>query len=419
MKSSETSFITLTVVAQVVLMAVTWPLWFSRTDYPAIPVFTSAVCFPIWLDQALSTMLIAGCVAFAVLQFQSIGRSSRIAAATSWLTASTGCCCFILFCCVALVVLDQHRLQPWHWLTILLLAEHCVLNSKDFRKVARVTLATIYIFAAASRFGPDVAAGMSGNVLKVVLQAANLAEIRPSDPRFFWLASMMNGVEFVIGFALLFQKSRPAAVIAAMLLHLTLIACLSPWGLNHHAGVLVWNLFLMVAIPTLFWNSGDRRRTSKDNSQNHPAGVTTDVTTDVTTVSMMAKGFIAVVVLIPASGLFGFADNWLAWQVYSPRPEVLKLTVDESQIQFLPESLQPFVQAPQPLRSDCSIRLDRWSLHSKLVPIYPEDRFQIATAKWIVDRAVQRGANRAAFKAQLTFPSRFPWWKRRTIDVDF
>ena len=410
MKSSASTFITLTVVAQVVLMVATWSLWFCETDYPQIALLTSAVNLPIWLDQVLSIALIAGCAALVVVHFKSIAVSSKDDSSKFLKTASSGCCCLILSCSGALVVLDQHRLQPWHWLTMLLLAEYIFLNGNHFRKVAKVTLATIYIFAAASRFGPDVAAGMSGNVLKVVLQTLNLPEIRPTESKFFLLATIMNSIEFLIGFALLIQRTRRAAVIAAVLLHLTLVTCLSPWGLNHHAGVLVWNLFLMLAIPALFLSRDHQIATAANDT---PKSAARSFQAN----QFVARLLMAIVVLIPASGLFGFADNWIAWQVYSPRPEVLKLSVDESQIQFLPASLQPFVQPPQPLRSDCPIRLDRWSLHCKQVPIYPEDRFQIATAKQIVRQAQKQGASRAAFKAQLTFPSQFPWWKRSTIDV--
>lgn len=288
---------------------------------------------------------------------------------------------------------------------MLLLAQWTLLDQNDFRRTARVTLATIYVFASLSRFGPDVASGMSGQVLKVILQALNLDQIRPTDSRFQLLATIMNGAELLIGIALLFQRTRKAAVIAAVLLHGTLIACLSPWGLNHHVGVLVWNSFLMLAVPMLFW---------AQNTQH------TEMGTEIATTqfgSWKTRLLVAGIVLIPTAGLFGFTDNWLAWQVYSPRPEVLKLTVDQSSVQYLPESLRPFVQPPQPLQSDCPIRLDRWSLHSKLVPMYPEDRFQIATAKWVVERAVQNGADKAAFQAQLTQPERFPWWKRSTVDV--
>ncbi|MEP3480253.1 MAG: hypothetical protein ABJZ55_13460 [Fuerstiella sp.] len=409
MKLSDSLFITLTVVAQVLLMAATWPLWFCQTDYPQIALLADAANLPIWIDQAFSTALICGCVAVVFAHIKQ-GMSSNADKSAYWRTAAIWSCYWILVCSVASVVLDQHRLQPWHWLTMLLLAEYCLLNGQTFRKVAKVTLATIYLFAAASRFGPDVAAGMSGNVLKVVLQAVNLPELRPTDSRFFVLATIMNSVEFLIGFALLFQRTGRAAVIAAVLLHFILVTCLSPWGLNHRAGVLIWNLFLMLAIPTLFWN------------HNLPAATAANDTTTSAALSFQANQFVArlfmaAVVLIPASGLFGFADNWISWQVYSPRPEVLKLMVDENQIPCLPASLQPFVQPPQPLQSDCSIRLDRWSLHSKQVPIYPEDRFQIATAQWIVRQAVLQGAKPTDFKAELTFPSRFPWWKRSTINV--
>lgn len=425
-------FVALTAVAQIILMAVTWPLWFCDTDYPQIALFTAASGSPILVHQVLSSLLVAGCGLLANSQWKTadqvaasqddIGRKSG-----KWLPTS------ILLCAVGLVILDQHRLQPWHWLTMLLLVEWRLLNASDFLKAARITLATIYVFASVSRFGPDVASGMSGQVLAVILQALDLNLIKPNDGRFVLLATAMNGIECLIGLALLYSGSqnsgtRKAGVVAAVLLHMTLVLCLSPLGLNHHVGVLVWNTFLMLAVPCLFWTELKQTPVESSSVPPSPAHLSPLQPTpqqpqstppqSAHRQSATVKLVIAVVVLIPTAGLFGFADNWLAWQVYSPRPEVLRLTVDIDSVPFLPAMLKPFVQAPAPLQSDCPIRLDRWSLQSKHVPIYPEDRFQIATAKWVVSKAVANGAARSAFKAQLEYPQTFPWWKRKTVDID-
>lgn len=412
MRSIPLHIITLTAAAQICLMAATWPLWFSTTDFPKVAMLSAADGLSKICDQLLSTAMVVACGLLAIKQITGASFKLKKAASlvqvhsTSQLPpnrpdlSDRRSIDIILFCSVALVILDQHRLQPWHWLTMLIMVEFRLLNRGDFLKAVRITVATIYIFASLSRFGPDVASGMSGQVLKVILQAVNLEWIKPTDDRFFLLATAMNAGEFLVGFALLFRATQKAAVIAAVLLHFILILCLSPLGLNHHFAVLVWNTFLMLAVPMLFWATPSQQ-SGKLTSQ----------------LSGKGKLVIAVVVLIPASGMFGFADNWLSWQVYSPRPEVLKLTVHEDSVAFLPASLRPFLQSPQPLQSDCPIRLDLWSLHCKRVPIYPEDRFQIQIARFVVAEAVKNGAAKSAFQAEMKFPSRFPWWHRNTVQV--
>lgn len=402
MRSLPSDFIVLTALAQVILMAVTWPLWFSQTEFPRVALVSALAGLPILLDQMLATSLIAGCVILVVQQLRGRHRESFESGSLNQTISSDdsnanskSLTLLILFCAAALAVLDQHRLQPWHWLTMLLLTQWMLLRTDDFRKTVRVTLATIYMFAALSRIGPNVASGMSGQMLQAILGTVGIETMRPTDNSFFLLATAMNAAEFFIGAALLFDKTRRCGVIGAVLLHGTLSVCLSPIGLNHHVGVLIWNSFLMLAVPVTCWTRIDRKSAL--------SGRATLVT--------------AIVLLIPASGLLGVADNWLAWQVYSPRPEVLKFSIDEESVRFLPESLQQFVQPPQPLQTDCPIRLDRWSLDRKQVPIYPEDRFQIATAKLVVEKSLVNGASREAFKAELEFPNRFPWWNRNSVKV--
>ena len=413
MTSSSSFLIALTAVAQMILMAVTWPLWFSQSEYPMLGIVPLANQLPLWFHQLLSALLMTGCLAIAVLQLRMIqqdksndkptGIALRAAFISRWLVG------LLLFSAVSLVLLDQHRLQPWHWLTFLILTEWTLLNQSDFLKTVRITLATVYIFASLSRFGPDVAAGMSGQVLKVILKTIELEWIQPGDQRFKQLAILMNSAELLIGVTLLFHRIRRAAVVGAVLLHLTLLICLSPLGLNHHAGVLVWNAFLMIIVPVAFWhrNSHSFQTPAAETSTGLPSQ----------RVSRTAKFLIAAVLFIPASALFAVADNWLGWQVYSPRPEILKVTVDERAIRFLPGSLKPFVQPPQPLQTDCVLRLDLWSLHCKSVPVYPEDRLQIATAKFVVAYAVTQGASPTDFKAEIRSPSRFCWWKRSRQNV--
>lgn len=400
MRSSSSGLIALLAIAEVILITVTWPLWFSKTDFPQVALVSSASSIPGFIHQGLSALLVITCLVTAARQVLHLRKPVFQDAADKPSTfdqlRDPKLSAVVLFCAVALAVLDQHRLQPWHWLMILLFTEWLLLDLPDFRKAAAATFASIYLFAALSRFGPDMDSGMSRQILSAILNAAGVNTIKPGSDLFFVLATAMSIMEFAIGIGLLVNKTRRLATLVAMLLHATLILCLSPLGLNHHLGVLVWNGFLLVAVMFLFWPKGG----------------------DASKTSWKGRLAMATVLLIPASGLFGIADNWLSWQVYSPRPEVLKLTVHEDSAKFLPPSLQAFVQPPQLLRSDCPIRLDRWSLQQKLVPGYPEDRFQIAVAKQVVQYAVSKGAERSAFAATMESAVTFPWWRRQTKKID-
>lgn len=396
MQKPETSkLIALVAVAQAMLMISTWPLWMSRTEFPQVAVLPMLDTQPLWLHQAFSIVLLFCCLAVARHNlFPSADSKTQNSSEgpvrflwTGWLFLASG---------LILGMLDQHRFQPWHWLSLLMISSRLILPAKEWRSVARCLLASIYLFAAFSRLGPEVDSEMSGQVLLVILKTAGLNHILPQSSTFFWMAAAMNAAEMTIGVCLLIPRTRRKAIGAAVLLHLVLLICLSPLGLNHQPGVLLWNLFLMVAVVTAF------ARADLDEPIR----------------SSRSRVFVAVIFLIPISGLFAIADNWISWQVYSPRPEVVRLGVREDQIDHLPRSLQPFVMSPLPLQDVCGIRIDRWSLQEKRVPLYPEDRFQIAVVKRIVQKAIQQGARIDDFEASIERPKRFPWWEREVEKLD-
>ena len=80
--------------------------------------------------------------------------------------------------------------------------------------------------------------------------------------------------------------------------------------------------------------------------------------------------------LFPLSGLFGIADNWPAWQLYSTRPETWTLRIKETDVHFLENHIQQHVSGPAPLDDWVVVRLDRWSLAETDSPLYPQGRFQ-------------------------------------------
>ena len=121
----------------------------------------------------------------------------------------------------------------------------------------------------------------------------------------------------------------------------------------------------------------------------------------------------ALIVLLPLSGLFGIADNWPSWQLYSPRPDVVRLYIDEVSVGQLPEHVQPFVGQPAPLDRWCPVRLDRWSLATTRAPLYPEDRFQLT-----VVRAVLQNVPKAAVRITIESAESSAWWHRTTREIN-
>ena len=295
-----------------------------------------------------------------------------------------------------LAVLNQHRLQPWHWLFLLISLQALLLRGEARTLLFRFTIASMYILAAVSRWGADIDSGMSRQVLTVLTKAVGAETLLRSSSFVFGCCVAMTVVEFLTGVLLLTPRLRRFGLGGAIGMHATLIFALSPLGLNHHLGVLAWNAFLLIAVPVLFATRAGTGNEIEDGLASGRARILTTF-----------------VVLFPLSGLCGIADNWLSWQVYSPRPEVVRIHVREDVVAVLPSDLQPFVGQPAPLDVWCPVRIDQWSLKAAAVPMYPEDRFQLAVAGQLMDIV-----DDDAIKVHLNEPQRQPWRKHRVEIVD-
>ncbi|MDG2129375.1 MAG: hypothetical protein P8K08_15355 [Fuerstiella sp.] len=385
----------LLIVAEALLILATWPLWTAVDLFPAVPLFSQLGSVPVIIDQLTLAVLLASTVAYlwsrrtrpdgaAVSAPVNVPQSNFRRNSLLLMTASA---CW-------LVALNQHRLQSWHWLFILVTAQSIVLVGWQRLWGLRLTFAVIYVFAALSRLGPDVGTGMSRQLLQTACALVGVEQPERNEQLFFSVCLAMTLVELAVGLCLMLPRTRLAAVAVAMTLHGLLLLLLSPIGLNHQSGVLIWNVLFIVAIPLLF--TGPRLPDSNTSLASGQLRLTA-----------------AVIVLIPLSGLFGIADNWPSWQLYSPRPDVVRLYVDEASVADLPQHVQQFVGTPAPLGTMCPVRLDRWSLATTGAPIYPEARFQL-----VVVRNLLLHVPAAAVRITVESADSPLWWHRTTRELD-
>lgn len=373
-------------------MAVTWRLWFGGSDVPIISLLPASG-LPSAVDSLLSGLLLIGCGVLAC---------SRRISETRLRKLSVG----VLVTAAVLAGLSTARLQPWHWLLMLLLLPAAVCRGRSLLCVHRVTVATIYLFAALSRFDPQWPAdgGMSSSVLRTLLGMIDLEHLLRDPGTSRLLIAVQNCVEFVTGVCLLVPRWRRGGVALAILIHACLLVALGPWALGHSWGVLLWNVVLLCVVPLLFHNGQQPAIPQAAIPQAAPGGSRRYT---------QAVWLTGIVLLIPASALLGMADNWLGWQVYSPRTDRLWLRVAASEQERLPASLRPFVSPPQPLSDVCTVRLDRWVNAQTGAPLYPEDRYQLSLATAIV-----RTLDDGTFLISISTPQTPRWWQRRERQLD-
>lgn len=390
---------------ELALIAVTWRLWSNAGDLPQVPLLHVEI--PSIVFCTASIILVVGCV----LMLLDVGLRSSPAkerdVGTSgdrdqqkpfggYIAWIAGCVC---------VLANQQCLQAWHWLFLLSLGLWLFTNRVHWPQLMHHVLCTIYVCSALSRITPQPASGMTAVIARQLMGWAGTSILGQE----LLLPTLYHGLtagEFLIGILLLFRRTRAMGVILAELLHATLFAALGPFGLNHHPGVLVWNVCLMILVPAVFlWDFVPRRfhdlATSTGNKSARSISIIGPRATAIILVGLTWAW--------PVSGLFGIADNWPSWQLYSNRPEVFTLTISSKDSASLPASLQPFVEFESVISSMSIVRLDRWSLAHTGSPMYPEDRYQLAIIEWCVNRLPPE----AEFKVHISEPKKTVWWRRQ------
>ncbi len=359
---------------EIALIAATFPLWTGKHTFPVIPL-VPGIRLPAIVDHCIVCVLLTACV-YIVAAFKK-SRWDSIAFGVG-LTAA-----------IVLFMLNQQRLQAWHWLFILGLATSFV-RPENSVKLMRSVLASVYVCSALSRFGPTVHHGMSAAIVGQLLRILHINPEIAAGQIGEVLCHALNVGELAVGILLILPGTRRYGILSAMVLHGTLLLALGPFGLRHHWGVLIWNICFLCLIPVIF--AGPRTGLKS-------AGRDSDWGDRIATTFVW---------LFPLSGLVGIADNWPAWQLYSTRPESWTLQIHEQDLPKLPESVRPHVTSPLPFDDFIFVKLDRWSLSETGSPMYPQSRFQ----REVIRQVLTGFSDIHEFRIIISEPERWRWWRR-------
>lgn len=359
---------------ELALILATWPLWWRNHSFPVIPLLRGFT-LPVIVDRIAVCILLVACLVVAGSSERIFG--SRNARGMSLVAA--------LILCVG----NQQCLQAWHWLFILGLGTS-FFKAEDRLRLLRSILASVYVCSALSRMAPNPHQGTSAAIVDQLIWMTRVGPPLAHGRSAEIVCHALNLAELAVGLLLIRPASRRHGILAAMGLHVTLLFALGPFGLRHHNGVLIWNVCFLCLIPAVFFG---------------PVSVSGSGGTGQRWRYQLATLFVW---LFPLSGLFGIADNWPAWQLYSTRPESWTLQVHDTDIKHLDPGIRPYVSEPAPLDDWVTVRLDRWSLAETESPMYPEDRFQCAVIRHIIEKL----PDDAEFRVEISAPERWFWWRR-------
>lgn len=341
------------------LFLVTWRLWIPQATFPQIPFVAALVNTPRYVDWLA---ILAITAALLLIGFSTADRVWRIA--------------MVMFAVAAtlLVLLNQHRFQPWTYQFVIFAVIMAGCRDKSALRLMRWVTVSIYIYSAVSKFDYQFLHSLGPQFVATLTSFIGIRSADWREHSQVAIAVLLPLTELLVGIGLLVPRTRQAAAYVAIGLHTLLLLILGPWGLSHQPGVLVWNLFFIAQAWVLFG------RCERD------AVTTQSATRELTRGEMLSYLLAGIVIVLPASEPLGYCDHWAAWELYSPRSSRAQVAIHESVVDRLPTEIQEQL-SPAIDRDDWQqLPLDRWSLDSLSVPIYPEDRFQIGVALAAAER---------------------------------
>ena len=109
---------------------------------------------------------------------------------------------------VALVLTDQHRLQPWAYEFVLLLLVLSVLPSREAIVWARLLVISIYVYSALSKLDWTFIESGGGQIVDGLLTFLRLTGDHVSIGQRHVLAGSLAAGELLVGFGLAWRRSR-------------------------------------------------------------------------------------------------------------------------------------------------------------------------------------------------------------------
>jgi hypothetical protein len=271
------------------------------------------------------------------------------------------------------VFLDQTRLQPWFYQYLIMLA---IVGLAKLRAEAwpgtwsalAIVVAGIYIWSGLQK------ANMAfvGTVFPSLLEALGRTTFEIPESVRNSIGFAVPPIEAAIGVALLFPRTRGAAALAAIGMHLFLLVALSPLGLNYNPVVWPWNFAMIGFVVILF------RRSSEPLLPFLRLGG-----------SAAAMCAAVLFLVMPAFSFLQVWDDYLSASLYSGLLKDGAFLLNQDAALALPEGYDRFLKSEP--GGAFSLDVTLWAFAELGVPPYPERRAYDAIERDLCAKGVQPG----------------------------
>ena len=277
-----------------------WRMWTAYRLFPTAPVFESLDQIPPVIHIilfAFSLLCIALLLFFDKNKFIMVG---------------------LLMIEICSCLLDQNRWQPYEYQCLFIVFIFLVNVNRPKLILALLTIlfASTYVYSGLGKLnGSFLHSIWMQTILKSFLKIpSNIA-----GSRYLYHAGYLLGLfELVAGIGLLFSKTKKAAAIVLILMHLFILILLGPLGLNYNNIVWPWNLVMMMYIYFVFV----KKQESKINLKYAFTG--------------WNKLVFAAWCILPALHFIGYWDGFLSSSMYSGKaPKMIICIADTSKCKQL------------------------------------------------------------------------------------
>jgi hypothetical protein len=336
-------------LATLVMLGLSWPLWVEPSHLPRVPFWDQFPHSTRAVSWVLFGLLLAS-VAAGVARRALIGPS--------------------LILIAVLVLQDQHRLQPWIYLYLVLGLLFAALSAQQAIVFARWWLIALYFYSGLSKLDLSFCREMGLSFLVTAVRPfGGNVEAWPAPLRIAAVLAMPS-FEIAVAVALLFRRTRRLGLVGAIVIHTVLILLLGPWGLRQSTIVLVWNGAMLVEVVLLFGPDLADQLVSKGQ---------------VPWLVLPTQVLFWVGVVLPLGERWGILDAWLAHALYASHVERTLVCVHEDDLAALDPKARRYVVTG----SDgpwLPIDLNAWSRAERGVPVYPSGRARNGLAEGIAAR---------------------------------
>ena len=345
----------------IIAKIISWKVWLANRLFPVVPPFNF-----LFVPSFIHTVLfILSLVTLFVLLLFPLKKKIQISVIVIEL----------LSC-----LLDQNRWQPWEYQYIFIILALIInyKNEKNTVSVIAFTLIALYFFSGISKFNLVFSKHLQNQISTELFFSKSNSYLYNL---FIYHAGYLAAfIETVLGIGLFFNRTKKAAAIFLIIMHLLLLIILGSLGINYNAIIWPWNIVMIFLLYIIFISNS----TTSINLQ------------------ILNKGwnrlFIAFLGILPFFNFFGYWDFYLSSSLYSYRTpdmyicihkqgssKVLKNFFSLNKNKFLCDS------------NSTLINILSWSVKEIDVPPYPEVRIYKSIKEQLIKRYPDMNASFIVF----------------------